>query len=160
MELPFAERMTAGMGGPRSTEMDRRIGERLRQLREARGLRARIVADALGITVTAYAKWESGATRLTLQRLDRVAPLLGVSALQIFHGERVQEMRVKPEPSGSTSPSLSWNSKPARSENAQRLVYVEQHLKSLANMIEGYPLLKHLVSMAVMEARELIEKEK
>ncbi len=52
---------------------------RLRSLREKHGLSQQKVADYLGITRTAYNKYESGAIRPT-RKLDRLAALFGVSA--------------------------------------------------------------------------------
>jgi hypothetical protein len=47
-----------------------------------------------------------------------------------------------------------------RRERIERLSYVEQHLKTLAEMAEGYPLLRHLLGMAVMESSETLERER
>ena len=52
---------------------------RLRSLREKHGLSQQKVAEYLGISRTAYNKYESGAIRPT-RKLDKLAALFGVSA--------------------------------------------------------------------------------
>ena len=52
---------------------------RLRELREKHHLSQQKVADHLGISRTAYNKYESGAIRPT-RKLERLAALFGVSA--------------------------------------------------------------------------------
>lgn len=54
------------------------IGTRLRQLRLERGLSQENLADALGLSTTAYGDIERNKTDLTLSRLLRIAQVLQV----------------------------------------------------------------------------------
>ncbi len=74
------------MSGPKASQRDREIGERLRQRREEIGLRQQDVAAQIGLTQAGYQKWEGGETRLTLDRLKRAAPVLMSSVEELFHG--------------------------------------------------------------------------
>ena len=54
-------------------------GERLRALRERKGMSQEAVADFLGISRTAYNKYESGVIK-PVRKLERLSLLFGVSA--------------------------------------------------------------------------------
>lgn len=122
-------------------------------MREARGIRAIAVAEHLGITLSAYSKWERGETRLTLRRLEGVSSLLGVSTRSLFHGEDTQD-------AGATTSAV--RSPPARrrgkADMDPRLLQIENQLTDLVILAEEYPLLKHLLSMAALEAQEMANK--
>ena len=53
------------------------MGQRLRELRRERGVRQRDVAERLGITVGAYAHYETGRSRISSLDLRRLAASLG-----------------------------------------------------------------------------------
>lgn len=80
---------------PRSaTELDVKIGQRLRQVREARDISQRLLADKLGITHQQVQKYEDGKNRLTVSRLDEICRVLGITPDYFFepssnygHGE-------------------------------------------------------------------------
>ena len=52
---------------------------RIRDLRTCAGLTQRELADKLGISCVAVAKWETGASRPTVGNLERLADIFGVS---------------------------------------------------------------------------------
>ena len=61
-------------------------GKRLRALRERKGMSQEAVADYLGISRTAYNKYESGVIK-PVRKLERLAQLFGVSADYILGRE-------------------------------------------------------------------------
>ncbi|MBQ9596762.1 MAG: helix-turn-helix transcriptional regulator [Bacteroidales bacterium] len=68
---------------------------RLRELREKHHFSQQKVADYLGISRTAYNKYESGAIRPT-RKLDKLAALFGVSADYILgRADEIPEGRSK-----------------------------------------------------------------
>lgn len=53
--------------------------EKIRALREAKGLSQRELADALGLDQTTVSAWERGVAEPTVFNLRRLADVLGVS---------------------------------------------------------------------------------
>lgn len=62
------------------TEVDRRLGERVKGLRLARGMSQQAVADALGISAQQVQKYERGINRISVSTLLVLARALDVSA--------------------------------------------------------------------------------
>ena len=60
------------------------IGEKLRRLRELKGLRQEAVAQELGMTTNGYGKIERGESSITLERLEQIASVLKLSPLDIL----------------------------------------------------------------------------
>ena len=58
-------------------------GERIRQLRTQRNMPQQALADSLGVTRQAVAKWESGASRPSAANLAALCRLFGVSWQQL-----------------------------------------------------------------------------
>ena len=59
-------------------------GQKLRLLREYRNYSQVYVADQLGITQNAYSRIENNQTRLTADRLEKLAIILNVSLLELL----------------------------------------------------------------------------
>ena len=59
--------------------MNKIIGENIRKLRILRGKNAKIIADALNISLSAYTKLERGETQIDMSRLVFIAKELDVS---------------------------------------------------------------------------------
>lgn len=77
------------------------IHERIRVLREAKGLSQSDMANSLDIATQNYWKIEKGKTELTVSRLSQIAEILEVSVIELLTGEapkaddsdRVKELR-------------------------------------------------------------------
>jgi len=61
-----------------------KTGEKIRQLRQQRGLSQEAMADELGLSTTAYGDLERGKTDLTLTRLAQIAGVLDTSPTAIL----------------------------------------------------------------------------
>jgi transcriptional regulator with XRE-family HTH domain len=59
------------------------IGEKIRKIREFKGLKQETVAAKMGISVTAYGNLERGENGLSFQRLEEIATALEVSIMDI-----------------------------------------------------------------------------
>ncbi len=55
------------------------LSQRLRQLRQSKGMTLQQVAERLGVTRASVSKWEGGSSRPDMSRLDGLAQLFGVS---------------------------------------------------------------------------------
>jgi transcriptional regulator with XRE-family HTH domain len=64
---------------------------RLKKIRELKNFSQDYVAERLKITTRAYSKIETGETKLTIQRLNQISIILGISAMDIlqFNPEKV-----------------------------------------------------------------------
>ncbi len=58
--------------------------DKIRKLRELRGIKQETMAKALGISLRAYSKIESGETALTTGRLQQIARVLGIEPDEII----------------------------------------------------------------------------
>jgi transcriptional regulator with XRE-family HTH domain len=60
------------------------VGEKLRRLREIKGMRQESVAHELGMTPNGYGKIERGESSITLERLEQISRVLNMSPLDIL----------------------------------------------------------------------------
>ncbi len=91
------------------------LGERIKDRRTALGLSQEYVADQLGISRQAVAKWETGKSRPSAANLVSLAELLEVSLSQLTGAEAE-------EPSPEPRQSLPEEREKARKKNARMLV--------------------------------------
>jgi transcriptional regulator with XRE-family HTH domain len=59
------------------------VAEKLKQIRESKGLRQKDVANALGCSVQSYSQYENGNRKPKVETLQRFADALGVSVLDL-----------------------------------------------------------------------------
>jgi transcriptional regulator with XRE-family HTH domain len=69
-----------------STDID--VGRLVRVHRMAQGLSQTALADRIGVTFQQVQKYESGANRISMGRLARIARVLGVSVTYLLGGSR------------------------------------------------------------------------
>jgi transcriptional regulator with XRE-family HTH domain len=67
--------------------LDALVGERLRALRQQRGLSAGVLGAAIGVSAAEIGRFEAGLTRIGAARLTRLAGTLGVHISAFFEGE-------------------------------------------------------------------------
>jgi len=85
--------MGVGDRQPRISEMDRTIGERVRHLRQMRGLSQTMLGKAVGVTFQQMQKYESGLNRISASTLVCVCNTLKVTPMEILGGLLDQEMQ-------------------------------------------------------------------
>ncbi len=61
------------------------IGEKIRKIRELKGLKQENIATALGMSVTAYGNLERGDTNLTYDKLEEIAKAMEVTVSDIIN---------------------------------------------------------------------------
>ncbi len=71
---------------PRAQDLDRHIGERIRQRRVMLGLSQQQMADIIGVTYQQAHKYEKGINRIAGGRLYQVAQALGVEVGYFYEG--------------------------------------------------------------------------
>lgn len=69
-----------------------KYGERVRRIREAKGIKAVFVARKLGLTPAGYSGIERGRAKLTAERAAKIAEILDVPIAEIFFDEEVSEV--------------------------------------------------------------------
>jgi transcriptional regulator with XRE-family HTH domain len=74
------------------------IGDRIRELREKRGMTQAELAELMGLQHSAVSLWESKTTRrnITDENLKKVAEVLGVSLAELFGEERGMALTIEP----------------------------------------------------------------
>ena len=72
------------MNIPKEPNTTYRIAEKIRKLREVKGLKQETMAKRMGLTTNGYGKIERGESSITLDRLEQIAQVLEVSTLDIL----------------------------------------------------------------------------
>ncbi len=67
-------------------EIDQYIGQRLRSLRQLRGISQNHIGERTGLTFQQIQKYETGKNRMGGSRIYQIANILGVSPLYFFEG--------------------------------------------------------------------------
>lgn len=67
-----------------NTKLKKIAGQQLQLLRLEKNLTQEQMSEKLNLSTSAYCKIEYGETDLTLTRLDKIAKVLGISALGLF----------------------------------------------------------------------------
>ena len=67
-----------------NTKLKKIAGQQLQLLRLEKNLTQEQMSEKLNLSTSAYCKIEYGETDLTLPRLDKIAKVLGISALSLF----------------------------------------------------------------------------
>ena len=66
------------------TDLKKLVGQRLQLLRLERNLTQEQMSEKLNLSTSAYCKIEYGETDLTLTRLNKIADILNMSAVELF----------------------------------------------------------------------------
>lgn len=114
--------------------INRKVGERLLRLRQARGLSLAIVAKRLGITYQQVQKYERGISSLSVHRLYEFAQVYEIAPSEFF---RDLPMRPDLEDPGSAAPSAA--------------------VQDFAKSPEGHKLLAAIAPMPAAARRALLE---
>src|SRR5918998_5544874 len=88
----------AGGAGSDPQDFEARVRERLRALRLAQRLSLEEVASRAGLTASAVSRLESGARRLALEHLPRLAAALGVPVDELLATHPPPDPRVHTKP--------------------------------------------------------------
>lgn len=70
-----------------TTDIDKKIGERVRLARMERGMSQEKLADAIGVTFQQVQKYEKGTNRISAGRLEPIAQALGRSISFFLRGD-------------------------------------------------------------------------
>jgi transcriptional regulator with XRE-family HTH domain len=86
--IPISDILAQGEGAPASQKpvTADRIGDRIRVLRQLRGLDQQELADAVSVSRSSIAQWETNRTAPRHDRIYSVASILGVSAEALTTG--------------------------------------------------------------------------
>jgi transcriptional regulator with XRE-family HTH domain len=76
------------MGAPRSSDIDRFLGHRIKQLRLGAGLTQQQIARQLGVSSQQVHKYEKGISRFSASRLLAIARIFDVAVGDLFDGYR------------------------------------------------------------------------
>jgi transcriptional regulator with XRE-family HTH domain len=82
--MPRGSRLTKNQRA--TTDVDSRIGERVRERRVLLGLAQQQLADSLGVSFQQLQKYESGANRVSASRLYQLAQVLNIPIMWFYDG--------------------------------------------------------------------------
>ena len=73
--------------------IDKRIGQKIKQIRKSWGLSQSELAERVGISFQQIQKYEKGSTRISVMRLEQISEALGVNITAFFgEGERIPKV--------------------------------------------------------------------
>lgn len=101
--------------------MKNKVAEKIRMERLRLNLSQQNMADELGITIAAYSNLERGVTEISINRLFKIADLLGVSVNTLLDTENTS-LQQEPQQQSFQEPYIS-----------QQLYMVIQEVKHLAD---------------------------
>jgi len=116
--------------GRPSTRKRNEFGQRLHNLREAKGLTQKHMSEALGVTQQTYSELERTPVTVHLERLQTLAAILEVSIGELC-GENPK--RPKPAPRGKLNQVFEAASKLPRRQQQKILDVVEPFIAAHAN---------------------------
>ncbi len=83
------------------TDLKKIVGQRLQLLRMEKNLTQEQMGEKLNLSTSAYCKIEYGETDLTLTRLNKIAEVMNMSAIDLFRkidGTHISTIQVPLEP--------------------------------------------------------------
>ena len=108
-----------------------KIGDHLRKIREIKGIKQESVAKQLGLTTNGYGKIERGETSLNIKRLEEIAVILGVNALDIMQFD--ENIIFNINTMSNSAPNGTVNNYSLNKEERQFFSY---QIKSLSALVE------------------------
>lgn len=86
--------------------IDKQIGQKIKQLRKGWGLSQSELAEKIGISFQQVQKYEKGATRISVMRLQQISKALGVNITSFFKSGasklKVSDFTLTYTPTGET----------------------------------------------------------
>jgi transcriptional regulator with XRE-family HTH domain len=108
--------------------------DKIRLLREAKGLSQEHVADKLGISQTAYSNIERGETQPRLPRLQQLAEILGVDMQEIMRSDSHITLNIENNNNGEHAVGVN-----VQAENKELLLKLleakDKHIAMLEDML-------------------------
>ena len=108
-----------------------KIGDNLRKIREIKGIKQESVAKQLGLTTNGYGKIERGETSLNIKRLEEIAEILGVNALDIMQFD--ENIIFNINTMSNSAPNGTVNNYSLNKEERQ---FLADQFKSLNELVE------------------------
>lgn len=115
------------------------VGEKIRLLRKSRDLTQENVAELLKMSHSAYAKMERGETDVTLKKLDHIAQVFGIKAVDIL--QIGQPQAIENSYNGDNNFTVFGNGSISVPENSEvtinkRLEMLDMALQRLLNRMD------------------------
>ena len=116
------------------------FAQTLKRLRQEKGISQQELADLIGVHVRQVSKYEMGTSLPTLERIKRMAEVLGVSADEIVFG--ISKRRTTPENGAIKHPVLA--------EKLRKLeaVATREDLKSIVDLLDAFIAKKQIDQIA------------
>ncbi len=108
-----------------------KIGGNLRKIREIKGIKQESMAKELGITTNGYGKIERGESAINIDRLEQIATILGISALDIMQFDESVIFNINTM--SNSAPNGTVNNYNLTNEERQ---FFSDQIKSLSALVE------------------------
>ena len=108
-----------------------KIGGNLLKIRALKGIKQESVAKQLGLTTNGYGKIERGETSLNIKRLEEIAVILGVNALDIMQFD--ENIIFNINTMSNSAPNGTVNNYSLNKEERQ---FFSDQIKSLSALVE------------------------
>ena len=112
--------------------------ERIRKIRETKGFKQDYIADKLGISTTAYSKMENGETKITLEKLHKIAEIYKTTVQSIIDFELNVNSNVLDYPKNAIGTNPIYHENEKLVEQLQKEVsFLKEQLTKLWEVFQG-----------------------
>lgn len=115
--------------------MEQDVKANIRMIRILKNISQEHMAETLGISQSSYGKLERGATNLTMQRLDRIAKILGMTPFEIVNFSADQAGYVVSRPPEPVAAPAPVSSDPQVEILQEKIKYLEETTKLLQKQL-------------------------
>lgn len=121
------------------TTAEKSIGQKIKEIREARHYSQEAIAKALDISVTSYAKIERDEVEITVKRLEEVAKALKINTWAFFSPDSavviIGDIGANASQCGHNN-NYSSNFNPEREAHLMHIKTLDKQVESLQKMVE------------------------
>jgi transcriptional regulator with XRE-family HTH domain len=126
-----------------------KIYENIKAIRQAKGLTQTYLAEKVGIAINNYGKLERGEIQLTIERLEQLAEIFGMTVIEIMqYGSGVESVKVDSEKVKELEKEIKDLKEKIQSYEKIMQDTLEAH-KTIVNLTEGNKkLYEQIIDMA------------
>ena len=135
------------------------IGQRIRELREKKGLKQKEIAEASGMNASFLSKVENAGKKISAFQINRILEAMGYSQGDLF--EDAEKKKLTLTLNGDEISQLSNGEKMAFAEKVKlffKVAFSEQMLREMAQELEQETLEREAAAQAEREAKQRQKK--
>lgn len=109
------------------------IGSRIRIMREAKGMKQEEIAEITGISQQMYSKYENDTSKLTVEKLEKIAEALGMESGELLSSEGSYTFNIMHNDTGNGVVIHQATSNP---NDTKYIAMLEESVKRLQQLLD------------------------